>query len=80
MPPPFIFVGGKTGTYDGPNESPATVKHKKIRARNHVASLKIGNKTYGLSILSNTGSGEDVAILSGGLMREYLGVEPTADF
>ena len=75
--PQNIFIGGKTGTYDGPNASPATVKLKSIRARNHVATLKIGNKIYGLSILSNTGSGEDVAILGGGLMREYLGVEPT---
>ena len=75
--PQDIFVGGKTGTYDGPNASPATVNLKNIRSRNHVANLKIGNKIYGLSILSNTGSGEDVAILGGGLMREYLGVETT---
>jgi hypothetical protein len=27
------------------------------------------NEIYGLAILSNTGSGEDVAILGGGLMR-----------
>ena len=73
--PKDIFIGGKTGTYDGSNESPKTIKHKRIRARNHVATLKIGNKVYGLSILSNTGSTEDVAILGGGLMREYLGVE-----
>lgn len=74
--PQTVFVGGKTGTYDGPNASPATVKLKNIRARNHVVNLKIGNKIYGLAILSNTGSGEDVAVLGGGLMREYLGVEP----
>ena len=59
--PQNVFVGGKTGTYDGPNASPATVNLKSIRARNHVVNLKIGNKIYGLSILSNTGSGEDVA-------------------
>ena len=74
--PQDIYIGGKTGTYDGPNASPATVKLKNIRARNHVVNLLIGKKSYGLSILSNTGSGEDVAILGGGLMREYLGVEP----
>ena len=74
--PKDIFVGGKTGTYDGPNASPATINHKRIRACNHVATLKIGNDIYGLSILSNTGREEDVAILAGGLMREYLGVEP----
>ena len=31
---------------------------------------------YVLSILSNTGRNEDVAVLGGGLMREYLRVEP----
>ena len=77
--PKYVFVGGKTGTYDGPNSSPATINHKRIRARNHVATLKIGNELYGLSILSNTGKEEDVAVLGGGLMREYLGVEPAVD-
>ena len=75
--PKNVFIGGKTGTYDGPNSSPDTIKHKKIRARNHVVSLRIGSKIYGLSILSNTGSAEDVAVLGGGLMREFLGIEPT---
>ncbi len=74
--PKNVFIGGKTGTYDGPNSSPATVNHNYIRACNHVATLKIGNDIYGLSILSNTGREEDVAALSGGLMRKYLGVEP----
>lgn len=71
-----VFVGGKTGTYDGPNSSPATIHHKHIRACKHVATLKIGKDIYGLSILLNTGREEDVAVLGGGLMREYLGVEP----
>ncbi|MDJ0855133.1 MAG: serine hydrolase [Desulfobacterales bacterium] len=74
--PRDVYVGGKTGTYDGPNVSPETVKLKNIRARNHVANLKIGNDLYGLAILTNTGSSEDVAVLGGGLMREYLGVDP----
>ena len=74
--PQNIFIGGKTGTYDGLNVSPTTVKLKSIRARNHVVNLKIGDKSYGLAILGNTGSEEDVAVLGGGLMREYLGVEP----
>ena len=73
--PSYVYIGGKTGTYDGPNESPQTIKHKVIRARNHVAILQIKDKYYGLSILSNTGRNEDVAVLGGGLIREYLGVE-----
>ena len=75
--PRDIFIGGKTGTYDGPNESPKTIHFKSIKARNHVAILKIKDKYYGISILSNTGSNSDVAVLGGGLMREFLGVEET---
>ena len=72
--PREIYIGGKTGTYDGPNESPETIHFKNIRARNHVAILKIDDKYYGISILTNTGSSWDVAVLGGGLMREFLGV------
>jgi hypothetical protein len=74
--PRNVFIGGKTGTYDGPNVSPETVKLERIRVRNHVANLKIGNDIYGLAILTNTGRNEDVAVLAGGLMREYLDIEP----
>ena len=73
--PSHVYIGGKTGTYDGPNASPQTIEHNTIRARNHAAILRIEDTYYGLSILSNTGRNEDVAILGGGLMREYLGVE-----
>ena len=74
--PADIYLGGKTGTYSGPNEAPETVHHPTIKARNHAAVLMIGEGHYGISILSNTGDNEDVAVLGGGLMREYLGVGP----
>lgn len=67
--PQNVFAGGKTGTYDGPNASPATVKLKSIRARNHVVNLKIDDKSYGLAILSNTGSGEDGRRPNAGISR-----------
>jgi len=70
-----IYIAGKTGTYHGPNESKATIKHAAIKARNHIAVFNINGKYYSLTILSNTGKDEDVAVLGGGLMREYLGVE-----
>jgi hypothetical protein len=72
--PSDVYIGGKTGTYHGFNESPETILQTSIKARNHAAVLKINDKYYGLSILTNTGSDEDVAILGGGLIREYLGV------
>ena len=70
--PSHIYIGGKTGTYHGENVSPETIKLDSIKARNHVTILRIKDKYYGLSILSNTGNDEDVAILGGGLIREFL--------
>lgn len=75
--PNRLYIGGKTGTYDGPNESPETIHLSSIGARNHAAVLFTDNGTFGVSVLTNTSSSEDVAILGGGLMREFLGVEPT---
>ena len=72
--PSDVFIGGKTGTYHGPNVSPKTIRLPTIRAQNHAAVLNINGRYYGLSILTNTGSDEAVAILGGGLMREYLGI------
>ncbi|MGI9371478.1 MAG: serine hydrolase [Hyphomicrobiales bacterium] len=72
--PRDVYIGGKTGTYSGPNEARATVKLKTIKSRNHVVSLMTPRGHFGISILSNTGSNEDVAVLAGGLMREYLGI------
>jgi hypothetical protein len=70
--PGLLCIGGKTGTYHGENASPETVKLKTIKAHNHVVVFKVNGVQYGLSILSNTGSDEDVAILGGGIMREFL--------
>jgi len=73
--PENIYIAGKTGTYHGVNESPKTLHLKTLKARNHVVLLNVRGKYYGLSILSNTGKDEDVAILGGGLMREFIGVD-----
>ena len=74
--PDHLHIGGKTGTYSGPNESKETVRLPTIGARNHAVVLFTENGPFGISVLSNTASSEDVAILGGGLMREYLGVTP----
>ena len=73
--PKNIYIAGKTGTYHGPNESKSTIRQSTIKARNHVTVFNINGKYYSLTILSNTGRDEDVAVLGGGLMREYLGVD-----
>jgi len=73
--PTDIYIAGKTGTYHGKNESKDTINHATINAHNHATLLEVNGKYYSLTILSNTGRDEDVAVLGGGLMREYLGVD-----
>lgn len=73
--PKSIYIAGKTGTYHGINESKKTIKLDTIKARNHATVFEIDDNQYSLTILSNTGVDEDLAVLGGGLMREYLGVE-----
>jgi beta-lactamase class A len=73
--PREIYIAGKTGTYHGPNESRVTIKHAVIKARNHITVFNINDRHYGLSIFCNSGRDEDVAVLGGGLIREYLGVD-----
>ncbi len=75
--PNDVYILGKTGTYSGSNESPGTVKLRTIRARNHAAAVRVRGRYYGVTVLTNTGNNEDVAVLAGGLMREFLGVRPS---
>jgi hypothetical protein len=73
--PRSTYVAGKTGTYHGINESKTTIKLPVIKARNHATVFSFNETQYCLVILCNTGKDEDVAVLGGGLMREYLGVK-----
>lgn len=73
--PANIYVGAKTGTYDGPTEHPYTGENYNVRIRNHVMTFKINGVQYGVAIFANSGSDEDVALLAGGLIREYAGVQ-----
>jgi hypothetical protein len=75
--PRSIYIAGKTGTYHGINESRETIQLPVIKARNHATVFSFKAIQYCLTILSNTGEDEDVAVLGGGLMREYLSVEKT---
>jgi hypothetical protein len=70
--PTQIYVGGKTGTYDGPTtiDGVATT----VKMRNHIVVVNINGREYGLTILNNTGSDENAAALAGGLFREYAGL------
>ena len=72
--PTSLYVGGKTGTYDGSTENPETGKNYNVAIRNHVLIFNVNQRQYGLVILANTGSDESAAVLAGGLIRDYAGL------
>ena len=69
--PKSILVGGKTGTYSGPTENPATGKQYTVKVRNHILTFNVKGTQYGLAVFANTGTDESSALLAGGLIREY---------
>ncbi|MBC7742797.1 MAG: serine hydrolase [Bdellovibrionaceae bacterium] len=73
--PSNIYVGGKTGTYDGPTENPETGATYNVAIRNHLLVFYVGGRQYGLAILSNSGTDQSAALLAGGLIREYGGIQ-----
>jgi hypothetical protein len=85
--PSTIFVGGKTGTYDGPTENPETGSTHNpdgsaytVNIRNHILIFNVLGRQYGLAILADTGSDESAALLAGGLLREYTGYQSRGSF
>ena len=69
--PSDLYVGGKTGTYDGP--TPMSEGPRNVRVRHHILAFNVKGVEYGLVVLANTGSEETSALLAGGLLREYTG-------
>lgn len=70
--PKSVFVGGKTGTYDGSTYDTDLKKNVSVRVRNHVLVFNSKGTQYGLSILADSGSDETAALLAGGLFEEYV--------
>lgn len=73
--PSSFYVGGKTGTYDGPTENPDTGANYQVKMRNHVVIVNVNGRQYGLAVFANSGLDEDVSLLVGGLLREYAGLK-----
>lgn len=78
--PSSLYVGGKTGTYDGPTVDPETGLEKgadgkpyRVKVRHQVIVFQANGREYGLAILANTGSDESAALLAGGLFRSLQG-------
>jgi len=72
--PREIYVGGKTGTYDGPTQIDGVSLNVKVR--NHLLVMNVAGVEYGIAILNDTGSDESTAVLAGGLLREFTGYRP----
>lgn len=73
--PSNVYVGGKTGTYDGSTENPETGASYNVAVRNHLLVFYVGGRQYGLAILANTGTDQSAALMAGGLIREYGGLQ-----
>ena len=70
--PRTLFVGGKTGSYAGgtfDTDIPASVN---VNVRNHAITFFHNGTQYAISILNNTGSEENAALIAGGLFQEYV--------
>jgi 3-deoxy-D-arabino-heptulosonate 7-phosphate (DAHP) synthase len=71
--PSSMTVGGKTGTYKGATRLEG--RSIQSRSNHHTMIFQHEGKSYSLSVLSDPGNDETVAILSGGIIRDYLGVD-----
>jgi hypothetical protein len=80
--PSRILVGGKTGTYPGGTRLGQTYVEGKevfVGMFNHAMFFKGEDGIqYGLTILANAKSPETVALLTGGLIRNYAGIKDGA--
>lgn len=77
--PSSLYLGGKTGTYSGTTVHPETGAEKnpdgspfKVNVRHQVVVFKHNGTQYGMALLTNKASNEDVALLAGGLFRKYI--------
>lgn len=80
--PSHIYVGGKTGTYDGSTVDPETGSSRRpngsaytVAVRNHAMVFNVDGRQYALAVLADTGSDESAALLAGGLIREYTSLD-----
>lgn len=69
--PTNLFVGAKTGTYDGSTIDPETGKNTTVHVRNQVVLFNSGDRQYAIAIMADTGSDESAALIAGGLFREH---------
>ena len=76
--PKDVLFAYKTGTYAGPTWDPRTGSDRnpdgspfKVQVAHQMSMIKFGKKELGLIILTNRGKNRDVAIMAGGLFRQF---------
>ena len=77
--PGDLYLGGKTGTYSGTTVHPETGASKnpdgspfRVNVRHQVVVFKHNGTQYGMALLTNKASNEDVALLAGGLFHKHI--------
>jgi hypothetical protein len=69
--PATMAIGGKTGTYSGGSlTTRVSVNHQVITFAHH-------GHQYALAVLSDNHSSNDIAVMAGGVVREYLKLVPS---
>ena len=70
--PADLAVGGKTGTYHGLTVEANSQKSYVAKTHHHLITFVRAGVPYAMAILSDRGSDEDVALMAGGLFREFV--------
>ena len=65
-------AGGKTGSYSGRTVNAYSGKAYLAKTQHHLMTLVVAGVPYSVAILTDRGKEEDVAVMAGGLYREYL--------
>ena len=72
--PKSMNVGGKTGTYRGYTVHPQTQKPYRANVHHHAMIFKHDGTQYGLVVMTDQSTNEEVALLTAGVVQESLGI------
>ena len=70
--PATLQVAGKSGTYHGYTHSGRTGKPYRAAVRHFTLTFSHGGRTFALTVLSDGRSDRELAVLTGGLFREFV--------
>ena len=76
--PTHVIYGGKTGTYSGYTQHPESRNSYRAAVKHHTFTFRLGGVQYGMTIMSDGYTNEDVAIIAGGVLRDELPLDKPA--